>query len=185
MNTTEIILFFDFSNKKQCTQSFRNFNVFSRYIYIYIYIYSCGKAVLNSVIEYKFFKYIYIYIENSVWRALRHNTRSHRESMRPLWFFNLYIHTHIFVWKSRGKFGNWIQILQKSLVHAFFYRLTYTLLWLTYRTPTPKRWTLDSVVDSKQLSPYCNWSPCFLSAIWDFLQKWLCLSFTTTKVSAN
>ena len=32
------------------------------YIYIYIYIYSCGKAVLNSVIEYKFFKYIYIYI---------------------------------------------------------------------------------------------------------------------------
>ena len=99
--------------------------MFSLEIYIK-YIYSCGKAVLNSVIEYKFFKYIYIYIENSVWRALRHNTRSHRESMRPLWFFNLYIHTYIFVWKSRGKFGNWIQILQKSLVHAFFYSiLTY------------------------------------------------------------
>ena len=64
MNTREIILFFDFSNKKQCTQLFRNFNVFSRDIYIYIYIYSCGKAVLNSVIEYKFFKYIYI--ESSV-----------------------------------------------------------------------------------------------------------------------
>ena len=70
--------------------------------------------------------YIYIYIESSVWRALRRDTQSHSESMHPLSFFNLYIHTHIFVWKSRGKFGNWIQILQNSLVHAFFYSiLTY------------------------------------------------------------
>ena len=29
--------------------------------------------------------------ESSVWRALRCKTQSHRESMRPLWFFHLYM----------------------------------------------------------------------------------------------
>ena len=29
--------------------------------------------------------------ESSVWRALRRETQSNRESMRPLWFFHLYI----------------------------------------------------------------------------------------------
>ena len=64
MNTREIILFFDFSNKKNAL-NYLEILMFSLEIYIK-YIYSCGKAVLNSVIEYKFFKYIYIYIENSV-----------------------------------------------------------------------------------------------------------------------
>ena len=35
--------------------------------------------------------YIYIYTASSVWRALRRETQSNRESMRPLWFFHLYI----------------------------------------------------------------------------------------------
>ena len=31
------------------------------------------------------------FLSGSVWRALRHETQSNRESMRPLWFFHLYI----------------------------------------------------------------------------------------------
>ena len=30
-------------------------------------------------------------LSGSVWRALRHETQSNRESMRPLWFFHLHI----------------------------------------------------------------------------------------------
>ena len=39
MNTRDIVTFFDYSNKKQCTQSLKKFHFFPRYIYIYIYIY--------------------------------------------------------------------------------------------------------------------------------------------------
>ena len=45
MNTRDIITFFDFSNKKQCTQSFIKLNLFPRYKDIYIYIYIFNKAL--------------------------------------------------------------------------------------------------------------------------------------------
>ena len=35
--------------------------------------------------------FLHQYIKSSVWRALRRETQSNRESMRPLWFFHLYI----------------------------------------------------------------------------------------------
>ena len=74
------------------------------YIYIYIYIYEWKnwRGCIDSLwlwvshlstrqTELSDKRKFCLTSESSVWQALRCKTQSHRESMRPLWFFNLYM----------------------------------------------------------------------------------------------
>ena len=58
------------------------------------------------------------FLPGSVWRALRHETQSNRESMRPLWFFHLYILSSATTALSTSCQG-------RLYPHIYFYIYTY------------------------------------------------------------
>ena len=60
---------------------------------------------------------ILCYSSGSVWWALRRKTQSKRESMRPLWFFHLYIYTKNYqtTHLEQGKFQTVIEKLLNFL----------------------------------------------------------------------
>ena len=68
------------------------------HIYIYIYIHTYIHPYIHACIHTYIHTYIYKWrnqrgrsSDRTVWRALRRETQSNRESMRPLWFLHLYI----------------------------------------------------------------------------------------------